>query len=373
MRRQATILLNTVFALVLMGILMVFSTRMVAVLSAESPDLFQHHLLYVGVGVTAMIVAARFDYRELRAPLIYRSLMIAAFLLLILVLIPGIGIERGGARRWIGLAGFTFQPSEFAKLALIIYLAVKLCENQEHIKSFGRGFLPPMAVAGVFALLIVCEPDLGTPVVICASAFLMLMMAGARWSHILGGLVPAGVAAAWLIISSPYRFDRLKALGDPWKYRDEGGYHLIQSMAAFVRGGLLGRGSGAGEQKLFYLPQAQSDFIYAVWGEEMGLVGAVLMVLLFVIFLIVSLRIAVCARDLFGGLLAAGSSASIALQAAINMAVTIGLFPTKGLPLPFISAGGSALVVNLLLVGLLLSVARQAADPERKGAVGPAR
>jgi cell division protein FtsW len=197
MQRQTTILLNVVLSLLLMGVLMVYSTSVVGALSTESSALFYRHLLYACVGIALMVVAARLDYHFLLRPVIYRALFVGAFVLLGLVLIPGIGVERGGAQRWILLGGVTFQPSEFAKLALIVFLAVKLCQNQEHIRTFRAGFFPPVAVTGVVALLIVCERDLGMPIVICATAFLMLLMAGARWSHMLLGLVPGAAAVAW--------------------------------------------------------------------------------------------------------------------------------------------------------------------------------
>ncbi len=363
MKRETNMLIAITLALVLIGIMMVYSTGSV---KEPSGHLFKSHVVYAALGLAAMFGAARFDYHGLRAPELYRLLVSFEIILLLLVLIPGIGIEAYGAQRWLRLLNFGFQPSEFAKFAVIILLAVKLTENQDHIKSFTKGFLPPIAIAGFFAFLIVLERDLGVPVVIMSVAFLMVFIAGAHWLHCLLGVIPAGATVAVMSLVSPYRLERLLAYLDPWKHRDDEGFQLIQSMAAFARGSIWGRGPGASEQKLFYLPASHTDFIFAIWGEETGLVGSLALVSLYTLLMVVALHVAICARDLFGTLLAAGITCIITFQGAFIMAVTTGLLPTKGLPLPFVSYGGTALITFLAMMGVLISVARQGREPEQE-------
>lgn len=371
MIRESVALLTTVLALVLIGILMVYSATTVsasATAHVDGADEFGHlwkQLQYVTIGLMGMAVAVRFDYHRLAHPRIYRPLVLLAFTLLLLVLVPGIGVKVYGAQRWIQIAGFRFQPSEFAKLALLVLLAVKLSSNQGEIKSFFRGFVPAVVVTFLFAALVFFEKDLGVPVVMVGLAFLMIFAAGTRWLFVITCVVGAGAGVTAIALATPHRVQRLVAFMDPWKYAQDEGFQLIQSMTAFARGSLLGQGPGASEQKLFYLPFPHSDFVFAVWGEEMGLVGTLLVVSLFVAFAILSVRVAAGAPDLFGTLLAGGIGGLISLQAAFNMCVTTGLLPTKGLPLPFISYGGSALIMNLVLVGILLNVGLQAKAPER--------
>ncbi len=371
MIRESVALLTMVLALVLIGILMVYSATTVSASASAHVDganEFGHlwkQLQYVTIGLLGMAVAVRFDYHRLASPRIYRPIVLLAFALLLLVLVPGIGVKVYGAQRWIQVAGFRFQPSEFAKMALIILLAVKLSSNQGEIKSFFRGFVPAVVVTFLFAALVFLEKDLGVPVVMIGVAFLMIFAAGTRWIFVITCVLAAGSAVTAIALATPHRVQRLVAFLDPWQYAQNEGFQLIQSMTAFARGSLLGQGPGASEQKLFYLPFPHSDFVFAVWGEEMGLVGTLLVVSLFVAFAVLSVRIASGARDLFGTLLAAGIGGLISLQAAFNMCVTTGLLPTKGLPLPFISYGGSALIMNLALVGILLNVGLQAQAQER--------
>jgi cell division protein FtsW len=370
MTRDAVVLFSVVMALVLVGIVAVYSASTVtasSVVQFEGGNEFGYlwrQLVFVGIGMAGLIAGLRFDYHKFRRPLYYRGVALVSFALLILVLVPGVGTEVNGARRWIRIMGFGFQPSEFAKMALVILLAVKLSANQDDIKSFFRGFVPALGITGVFAALVFLEKDLGVPAVMLAVAFLMILMAGTRWIYVVFSMLLAASGVAAIAITTPYRLKRLVAFLDPWQYAQDEGFQLIQSMAAFARGSLLGQGPGASEQKLFYLPFPHTDFIFAVWGEEMGLVGTLLVVALFAVFLVVALRLALCAPDLFGTVLAAGIAALISVQAAFNMGVATGLLPTKGLPLPFISHGGTALIVNMTLVGILLNVGLQAQEPE---------
>ena len=269
---------------------------------------------------------------------------------------------RGGAQRWIDLKFTRFQPSEAAKFALIVMLAIKLTANQEQVRDFFKGFVPPMLIAGFFAGLVLLERDLGVPVVLMAVAFIMVLVAGARLSFVIASCVPVAAGVALQIWTNPYRVELVLAFMDPWSDKSDSGFHLIQSLAGVARGSLWGLGAGASEQKLFYLPAAHTDFIFAVWAEEMGLLGTLTVVALFAVFVVAGFRVALWARDLFGGLLATGIVSLIALQASFNMAVTVGLLPTKGLPLPFISYGGTSLIVLLALAGVLLNVGLQAND-----------
>lgn len=243
---------------------------------------------------------------------------------------------------------------------VIVLLAVKLSRNQDEIKNFWTGLVPPLVIMGLFALLVVAENDLGTPVIIGAVAYSMMILAGVRWRHLALSLVPAVAVVGILIQTSSYRIDRLLAFLDPWEYASTGGYQIIQAMKAFAHGGLYGVGPGESVQKVGSLPEAQSDFIFAVWGEEMGLVGTLGLLALYVVLLVVAMRIVLSAPDLFGSLLAGGIVCLISIQALVNMGVTTGLLPTKGLPLPFVSSGGSSLIVFMGLAGILISVGLQA-------------
>lgn len=377
MRKETTIILVVVLALSAVGVVSVFSASPAYTnvtgrfLHRDMFHFLWRQALFVGAGLAGMLAAAKFDYHLFTRRYFFWPLMAVSGVLLVLVLV--IGIEIGNARRWISLPGFTIQPSELAKLAMIVYLGVKLSENQDQVKSFWRGFVPNMGVAALMAGLVVLERDLSTPTIMAAVAVMMVFMAGARLWHVcLSGLAAAGCFVA-LCIASPYRMDRIIAFRDPWKYRFDEGLQLIQSLSGFARGGLWGKGLGAGEQKLHYLPEANTDFIFAVWGEEMGLVGTLGLVALFTILLVVGLRIALCAPDLLGSMLAAGIVTMVCLQAAINIGVTTGVFPTTGLPLPFISSGGSSLIVTLTMMGMLMNIGMQAVEPEPGGRLAPAR
>jgi cell division protein FtsW len=370
-KHESNILLGLVLALVLIGIFLVYSASAVDPLSSSlndshAMDRLQRQLIYVSIGLVGLFGMARFDYHRLRDPFIFRMIVTVSLLLLILVLVPGIGDTRKGAQRWLELGGFTFQPSELGKMALILLLAVKLADNQKHITQFGKGFLPPAIITSAFAGLVLLEKDLGAPVVMFAVSYLMMFMAAVPIRYLVPSVIPAVGAVYALVITDPERTERMTSFIDPWSVRNEGGYQLIQSMNAFAQGKVWGKGPGAGEQKLYYLPDAHTDFIFAVWGEEMGLVGTLSVVALYVALFAVALRIALNARELFGSLLAGGIVCLVVTQAAVNIAVTTGLMPTKGLPLPFISWGGSALIVFMTLMGIVVSIGLQAVEPRLK-------
>jgi cell division protein FtsW len=344
-------------ALTGIGLIMVFSasSALAAKRYLDSAYFFKHQLLHLAVGLAVLAGLAATDYARLKR-LAYPALA-AVLVLLILVLVPGVGHSAGGASRWLRLGPVSLQPSEFAKLALVLYLAYALSEHAAHIKSFSRGMVPPLVVAGALVLPILAEPDLGMSVTIFAVTAVMLFVAGARVSY-LAGLVAASAPVLYLLIfQAAYRVERLTAFLRPWEDPIGKGYQIIHSFLALACGGVWGAGLGGSMQKMFYLPEPHTDFIFAVLGEELGLWGVLLVLGLFLVLVVRGVHVALEARDLFGTYLALGATLIIGLQAFTNAAVVMGLLPTKGLTLPFISYGGSSLVTNLACVGLILSVA----------------
>lgn len=357
MKYDTCALMLAVLALVLLGVLMVFSTSAVG---GASGGLLNRQIAFATAGFIFLLLFSRFDYHRFADPLVYVTLVLFSFALLLLVLVPGLGVEVDGARRWLQIKSWRFQPSELAKFALIVHLAVKMTQNREEIKRFWRGFMPPITIAGSFSALVLLERDLGVPAVMMATAWVMMCVAGVRWRYLLLSAAPIAAVGGLLVVFAPHRLIRLLAFINPWEYRSGAGWQLIQSYSAFARGGVWGQGMGAGEQKLGYLPAAHTDFIFPVVGEELGLVGTLSVVALFVLLTWLSYKIAVNAMDHFGALLAAGIGMMISFQAAFIMAVTIGLLPTKGLPLPFISYGGTSLVIFMMMVGVLMNIGAHA-------------
>ncbi len=360
MMREAQILLVSLASLFALGLLMAFSTSAVA----RSGELgVPRQALYAVPAMLAFVLAMRFDYRRLADPPVYRAIVVVALVLLVLVLVPGIGVKILGARRWISLGVVSFQPSEFAKFALVVLLAVKLTANEQQLGRFLSGTLPPLLIAGCFAGMVYLQRDIGVPAVMLGTAVGMLFVAGARWSHLsaAGSVLLALVAAAVLFV--PHRVQRLLAFRDPWAYREDESFQLIQAFSAFAEGGWYGRGLGAGEQKLGYLPAAETDFVFAVLGEELGLFGSLGVVLAFGVLTWAGLRVAQHAPDRFGQILGAGLTLLITVQAVFVLAVNTGLAPTKGLPLPFVSAGGTALIAYLGMAGVLINIALQSPAP----------
>ncbi len=360
------VLLTCVLLLVGLGIVMVYSAGAI-----RAADLFgkEHHYLfrqatYAGIGLTAMLVASRIPY-QLYKRWTYPVLG-AVLLMLVLVLIPGIGSTQGGATRWLSLGSFYVQPSELAKFALVLYLAYSLTKKQGHIDTFSIGILPHLIVAGLALMLILVEPDFGTTAVLAAILFAMMFVAGTRILHLAGLFAAAAPLAFVAMMGAEYRRDRFIAFLDPWPHQADTGFQLIQSWLAFHNGGVFGAGLGAGTQKLFYLPAAHTDFIFSVLGEEMGLWGVLLTLILFGAFIYRGTTFAGRAPDLFGRLLGIGITFIIGLQAVINMMVVMGLLPTKGLTLPFVSYGGSSMVAYLFMVGVLLNISSQALVDNRR-------
>ncbi|WP_462137126.1 putative lipid II flippase FtsW [Candidatus Mycalebacterium sp.] len=351
-------LMIVVVALSLAGALMVYSTSSVYALEeyGDSWRFFKLQAVYLFVGLVVMTVVSLMDYRRLK------KIAVPAYFLwlipLIAVLFEGVGKEVFGARRWLSLGGFTFQPSEFAKFIFFLYMAESLSRKSGKMTNFLRGIVPHLILGGVYAGLIFVEPDFGTAFIILSITGIMLFLGGAKISHLsalVGGVMCFAVFAVWI---EPYRQTRLLSFLDPWANYFDSGYQAVQSIMAFSLGGLFGQGLGASNQKLFFLPQAHTDFILSIIGEELGFAGVVVVIVAFGIILYRSFKIAVTAPDLFGFYLVMGFTFLIVFQATLNMAVALSLLPTKGLTLPFLSYGGTSLVVSLGAVGAILGVSR---------------
>jgi cell division protein FtsW len=280
--------------------------------------------------------------------------------LLVLVLLPGFGVSINGSRRWLRVGPLSFQPAELAKLALVLYLAAFLARKRDELQEFWRGVFPPLAVGGTLAMLVLAQPDLGSCLTLLALTLGLLFLAGARtrWLGLL--VIPALPLAALAVWMAPYRMRRVFAFLDPWQDPRGSGFQIIQSWLALGGGGLFGRGIGESKQKLFYLPEAHTDFIFAIVGEELGFIGAALVVGLFAALVWRGLRVGIRAADPFGAYLALGITVLIATQTLVNLGVVTGMLPTKGLPLPFLSFGGSALVMTMLATGVLLNISQDA-------------
>ena len=346
-------------ALALFGVIMVYSAS--AVVAAGENHSQYHYVVRQGVwtlaGLGALYVGMRFDYGLLRSGKIaYGLLGLAVVLLVAVFAFPPIN----GARRWIRFAGFSLQPSEISKLALAIFLARFLERRAGREGDFLRTFLPAVFVTGVLALLVVAEPDLGTAMMIAVVCTAMLFTAGARLKHMALAAAPALAGVAGLLLFVPWRLKRMVTFLDPWADPQGSGYQVVQSLLAVGSGGVHGLGFTEGRQKMFFLPFAYSDFIFAVVGEELGLFGGLAVVALFGLFLWRGMRAALRAPDRFGMLLGVGIVTGIVAQALFNISVVLSMLPTKGIPLPFISYGGSSLVPTLFSVGVLLNISQHA-------------
>lgn len=361
------VLLGVTVVIVAIGIVMVTSAGYIIALGKFGDGFYytKKQVLAVVIGLGTMYLFSIINpsfWKRLALPI-----MVLGLLFLLLVFVPGLGVEMGGSRRWIRLPfGFYLQPSEPAKLAMIIFIANSLAKKGETLRDFAVGFLPHLLVIGTVVFLVLLQPDFGTAVIITVVGFLMLFVAGVRLQHLFGSLILCLPFLIHLAISAPYRFSRLRSFFDPWADPLHSGFQVIQSLLAFGCGGIWGVGVGKGIQKLFYLPQPHSDFILAVVGEELGLFGVILLICLFYVLIWRGLVVAIRCGDMFHKLMAFGITCLIGLQAVINMAVAMGLVPTKGLPLPLVSLGGTALVMNLAGLGILMAVARGAESDARE-------
>ncbi|MGH2400077.1 MAG: putative lipid II flippase FtsW [bacterium] len=355
-----------VVALAAIGVVMVYSaSSIVAGDRLGDPAFFlKRQAIWVTLGVAALLITQRIHYTTFRrfVPL----LLVVGVATLVLVLVPGIGRVAGGARRWISLGGpLSFQPSESAKLILALYLANFLSNRGPVLGQFRRSVLAPVLVTALMFGLVLLQPDLGTALLLGLLTFTMLFMAGARLGHLFGLAVVGAPGVAIAILGEEYRRRRILAFLDPWADPQGYGFHIIQSLLALGSGGLLGVGLGASSQKFFYLPERHTDFIFAILGEELGLLGTTAVVLLFAMFAYRGYRAARRAPDQFSSLLAAGITTIVLVQAIINIGVTAGVFPITGVPLPLVSFGGSSMLFTMIGVGMLLNISQygKSADP----------
>jgi cell division protein FtsW len=358
-------LFSATIGLALFGVVMVYSAS--AVIAQQENHSQFHYLikqgLWTSIGLVAMFVAMNFDYQKLNR----RWIVYGLLLLTVLLLLAVFGFRPiNGARRWIRFSSFSLQPSEIAKLALVLFLARFLDRRAGDEASFFRVFVPCMAVIGLLAGLVIKEPDLGTALMLAIAGVTVCFAAGVRPRHVFYASVPALLYVGKMLIFTPFRMRRLASFIDPWADAQGAGYQTVQSLIAVGSGGTHGLGFAQGRQKLLFLPFAHSDFIFAVVGEELGLVGALIIVFVFAIFLWRGLRAALRAPDRFGMLLGLGIVIGIVAQALLNISVVLAIVPNKGIPLPFISYGGSSLVPTLASVGILLNISQHAALGKRE-------
>jgi len=358
-RRFDSLLLITVMVLVGLGIVMVYSASFVIAGQrfGDSYHFLKKQAMAAALGIGLMFFLARLNYRRLKILAI--PLLLVSLVLLGVLILPGMRHEVGGSARWLRLSFFSFQPAELAKLALVIYLAYSLARKEGRMQSFSAGFLPYVIILGIFFALVLKQPDFGTGIIFGAIVFIMLFVAGTRILFLGSTILATLPVILFLALRADYRKERLFSFLNPWSDPGNAGFQIIQSFLAFGAGKIFGVGLGEGRQKLFYLPEVHTDFILAVIGEELGLVGVTVVIGLFVFLIIRGFQICFRASDLFGTYLALGIATLMAVQTLLNMGVVMGLLPTKGSTLPFISYGGTSLMINLMAMGILLNISSQ--------------
>jgi cell division protein FtsW len=353
-----TLLFFAVATLVAIGLVMVFS-------ASSAVALIEHHdvayyvkrqLVWLAVGLVVAYGVYRLDYHLLKRWAPY--LLVLSILSLVAVLVPHLGFSVNGARRWIGAAWISVQPSEFAKLVLVVYLAAMLATRGERIVSLVKGLVPLCIPVAIIALLVLKEPDMGTASLLVMIAFAMFFAAGARITHLFAIALATAPAVIVELLASPYQRARIFAFLNPWKDPQNTGFHIVQSLLALGSGGIFGMGLGDSRAKFFYLPEQYTDFIFSILGEELGLIGALSVVILFIVFGYRAIKIAIAAPDRFGFFLVIGCVSIVVIQAFVNIGVVTSSWPVTGVPLPFISFGGSSLIVNLIAVALIANVGR---------------
>ncbi len=354
-------LFAAILALIIISVVMVYSSSSVVALTSYDDAAFfaRRQIIWAVAGLLVMAATMRMDHRLLGEQRVVMAILLVSLLLLAATLVPGLGRTVNGSRRWLRLGLLSFQPSELAKVALVIYLSYYIVKKGERIRDFMNGITPAYVVAGVFMATAVFQPDFGTTMTIALVTGIMLFAGGANVLH-LGATVLAGLPFIYMaVFHTAYRARRIFSFLDPWADPQGSGHQIIQSFLAFGSGGIFGRGLGEGRQKLLFLPERHSDFIYAVIGEELGLIGALVVLALFLFLLWRGMRIALAANERFSRLLAFGITLLVCLQALMNMAVVTGLFPTKGIALPLVSYGGSSMVITLGALGVLLNISRE--------------
>lgn len=352
--------------LIFMTVLILLAFGLVMVFSASAPTaenqyhdvyrVIKSQLLFAVIGIAAMLLAANYDYKKLAK--FAAILLIVSIVFLIMVRIPGIGRETKGTWRWIYIGTFNFQPSEIAKFSIILFFAYSLSKRKEQLNTFFKGFLPYLLLMGVFAGLLLLEPHLSGTIIILSVATVILFSAGAKIRHFFILIVPAVVGLATVVTFTDYMNDRIESFIDPWKDLQGNGWQIVQSLYAIGSGGIFGRGLGRSMQKFLYIPEPQNDYIFAILAEELGFIGVLAVLFLFLIFIWRGVKVAINAPDTFGSLLAIGITSLIAVQSLFNVAVVSKAVPATGVSLPFFSSGGSALVLFLAEVGVLLNISR---------------
>lgn len=361
------ILLGATALLCLTGVLMIYSASSSLSDRMYGSSLFflRSHLVHLAIGLVAMAVAMRVPFQAWKSWVPFGLGL--CLVLLVLVLIPGIGHEVAGARRWLRLGPLGFQPTELLKLVLIANVAYYLTRKREVVAEFVRGVVPSLAVMALFLGLVLLQPDFGTVVLVALTLLVMIFSGGARLGHVLYSLVGFGLIGTVLVTSQTYRMRRMLAFLDPWQDRLDTGFQIVQSYLAFGNGGWTGVGLGASRQKMFFLPEAHTDFIFSILAEEAGLLGSWALIALLTCFVWRAFAACLGSEDEFGRYLGFGITTLLSLQILLNLAVVMGTMPTKGLPLPFISYGGSAIVMTLLMTGILLNIGRHTGNAAPSG------
>jgi cell division protein FtsW len=354
--RPDIVLLIVTLILVTVGTVMIYSSSSIMALEKfkDGQYFLKKQLFFVILGIILMVFLTKVPYQKLKK-LAYPAMVLSG-ILLVLLLIPHVGVRAGGATRWLRMGLFSFQVTELAKVAVVLFLAHYLTRKAAQLKDFKQGILIPLMTVCFLIGLIMLEPDFGTSAIIFLIMMLMLYLSGTRITHLAGLAALMAPVALWLLMHKSYRMERLLTFLDPWRDPGKSGFQIIQSLLSFGSGGPFGVGIGDGMQKLFYLPEPHTDFILAIIAEESGFLGVALVIGLFTVFVFRGFAIAFKAADPFGTLLAAGLTMIIALEAFINIAGVMGLIPLKGLALPFLSYGGSSLVMSMVAVGILLNI-----------------
>ncbi len=354
-------LLGAILALLVTSVVMVYSSSSVVALTTydDAAYFMKRQALWALLGLAAMAITMRVDHDLFRDQRVVIALLVISLALLAATLVPGIGRQINGSRHWLRLGMLSFQPSELAKFSLVVYMSYFIAKKGERIRDFTHGLVPAYVVTAFFLALAIRQPDFGAAMTLAGVAAILLFAGGANVLH-LAGTAAAALPFVYIAVAyKAYRLRRVVAFLDPWSDPQGAGHQIIQSFLAFGSGGVFGRGLGEGRQKLLFLPERHSDFIYAVIGEELGLLGALAVLAVFVFILVRGVRIASRAGDVFTRLLALGLTLLICLQGMINMAVVTGLLPTKGIALPLVSYGGSSLVITMAALGVLLSISRE--------------
>jgi cell division protein FtsW len=349
-------LLFPVLFLVGIGIVMVYSASSTLAIKKFGTSYFflKKQALFAFAGVIVLVISRHFPYKYYR--MLAYPLLGLSMTLLAVIQFTDLGLSAGGSIRWIKLGSFSFQPSELARIALGIYLAYSMEKKGEQIKNFSIGFIPHVLVLCVFAALIFIQPDFGSVAILGALTWIMLFIGGVRFWQLFASLLIIIPAAYLFLIHAEYRVKRILGFLNPWEYPADEGYQMVHSLMAFGTGGLWGTGIGKGYQKLFYLPEPHTDFIFSVIGEELGLLGVLIIIVLYAWIVMRGIAISRKAPDLFGAYLAVGLTIAVGLQIVVNMGVTLGLLPTKGLTLPLLSYGGTSLLLNMAAIGILMNI-----------------